>query len=539
MDMKNNIRFYKLHREFYHNQIRNINEVETMILKVADYDAIVIGSGIGGLTAATRLAQSEQRVLVIEANSDFGGYIRPVNYGEYSFDMGLHYLGKLGQGELFRDILDRLGLENLEFVELNPDSIDQYVFPEFTFNFCKGKEQLTKRLIDNFPNEREGIQHFIDLAVKIDVASSPNELAKGGISSWIKYLFKHPLMIKYSKIIYQTFLDKIFKDYRLKSVLSAPLFDVAVGPDQVSAATALSLWGYYLSGAYYPRGGSRALCNVFVNGLRSSGAKLIHSAPVTKIMKRKDMWIVMTEKGEEYTSRTVVSNADPKITVCSLLGKDIVPSRIYNKAYNLQPSGSIFSVFIGTDLDLTNMGFTTGNISQFADWDLRSYYNGWLGKTEPSADRAFFINSPSVRDPDGNLAPEGFNSLQILTGWCYEDFEKWSTLSPDQRGEEYKEYKEKLVNRLVEQAEKYIKDLSKHISLIKCITPLDCAEQVRSVRGAIYGPAHIPSQMGTGRFQNLTCGIEGSFLVGAGTFGCGLMYCSASGFYAAEAILSS
>jgi len=188
---------------------------------------------------------------------------------------------------------------------------------------------------------------------------------------------------------------------------------------------------------------------------------------------------------------------------------------------------------------LTKRDFTTGNISQFNDWDHRSYYSGWLGKNEPSADRAFFINSPSVRDPDGSLAPEGYSSLQILTGWSYEDFEKWSTLSSDQRGKEYKEYKEKIATRLVEQAERYVTDLSKHISFIKCITPLDCAEQVRSVRGAIYGPAHIPSQIGLGRFQNLNCGIEGSFLVGAGTFGCGLMYCAASGYYAAEAILSS
>ena len=90
-----------------------------MISKIAEYDVIVIGSGIGGLTAATRLAQNNQRVLVIEASSDFGGYIRPINIGEYSFDMGLHYLGKLGQGELFREILDKLGLENLEFVEGN------------------------------------------------------------------------------------------------------------------------------------------------------------------------------------------------------------------------------------------------------------------------------------------------------------------------------------------------------------------------------------------------------------------------------------
>jgi phytoene dehydrogenase-like protein len=476
-----------------------------MNISNAEYDTIIIGSGIGGLAAGTRLAQKERKILILEASSDFGGYIRPVIYGEYSFDLGIHYLGKLGQGELFREILNQLGLESFEFVELNPDSIDQYVFPDFIFNFCKGKDQLKKRLIDNFPNEQKGIEQFIDLVIKVDVASAPNELAKGGIFSWIKYLLNHPIMIKYGNITYQTFLDRIIGDQRLKSVLSAPLFDVAVGPKQVSAAAAMSLWGYFLTGAYYPKGGSRAMRDTFVKGLQNMGAKLIHSSPVDKITMKNNKWIVRTEKGEEFLGKTVVSNADPKVTICDLLDKKIVPNRIYKKAYNLKPSGSIISVFIGTDIDLLKMGFTTGNISQFADWNLSSYYDGWLGRTEPSVEQAFFINSPSVRDPEGELAPDGHHTLQLLAGWSYEDFEKWANLSPDQRGEEYEEYKKKISNKLIAQAEKYVKDLSKHISLIKCIT---------------------------------SCGIEGLYLVGAGTFGCGLLYCAASGFYTAEAILS-
>ena len=95
-----------------------------MNISNVEYDTIIVGSGIGGLAAATRPAKKERKILLLEANSDFGGYIRPVIYGKYSFDLGVHYLGKLRQGEIFREILNQLRLENFEFIELNPDSID-------------------------------------------------------------------------------------------------------------------------------------------------------------------------------------------------------------------------------------------------------------------------------------------------------------------------------------------------------------------------------------------------------------------------------
>jgi all-trans-retinol 13,14-reductase len=341
-------------------------------------------------------------------------------------------------------------------------------------------------------------------------------------------------MIKYGRQIYLSYLDSIIGDHRLKAVLSAPLFDIALGPGQASTATAMSVWGYCLHGAYYPIGGSKGLRNAFVNRLRRMGADLVHSSPVTNLTKKNKSWVVKTEQGDEYTSRVVISNADPKETICSLVNRKLVPSRIFRKAKDLQPSRSTFSVFVGTDLNLIETGFTNGNITQFADWDLTSYYNGWSGNSAPAVERAYYINSPSVRDPEGGLAPQGHHTLQILADCSYEAFEKWATIGDETNRKDYVDYKKELSDKLVKEAENHIEGLSDHISIIECITPLDCKDRVRAVRGGMYGPAHIPSQMDLGRFQTLTCGIEGLFLAGAGTIGCGLLYCAASGYYAAE-----
>ncbi len=275
-----------------------------------------------------------------------------------------------------------------------------------------------------------------------------------------------------------------------------------------------------------------------LNELELLQPELVHSTPAIALSKQAGRWVVRTGTGDQYTSRVVISNVDPALTVCSLLDPSLIPRRALRKASRLRPSGSILMALVGTDLDLAELGFTTGNICQYADWNVASCYDGWLGKSPPSTEKALFINSPSVRDAQGRYAPEGEHTLQLLAGWSYESMERWAPMAPQQRGEEYEQLKTELCDALVAGAERQVPGLASHVTRVECITPLECADRVRSVRGGIYGPAHIPSQMGPGRYQSLTCGVDGLFLAGAGTFGCGLYYCAASGFFAAEKSLA-
>lgn len=499
-----------------------------------EYDAIIIGSGIGGLSAAIRLAQREYRVLLLEASSQFGGYIGPVVFEDYVFDIGIHYLGKLGPGEAFRKLLDKLGLDELEFVELDPDKFDRYIFPDYEFHFCRGRDALTDRLNRDFPGEEKGIRQFLDIVDKVDQATVPEKMVRSSFASWIPYLLLHPVVLRYGRMNYQEVLDRITANKKLQAVLSAPLFDIAIGPRGASAISAFWVWSYYLNGAYYPRGGSLALRDAFVQKLHDLGAELVHSAPVTSISRKSEEWLVRTEQGDEYRSQVVISDVDPGVTIGSFLDRELVPNRIFKKAAQLQPSGSIVSVFLGTDLDLPALGIATGNIVHFGQWDIDIVFKGWLGNTIPEAKKGFFINSPSVRDPEGGFAPEGHHTLHLLMGASWESFGKWASLEPEQRGREYEALKKRISEQMVIEAERYIPGLSQHITFSECFTPLECTDRVRAVKGGIYGLAHSPAQIGLGRFQSLTCGVDGLFLAGAGTFGCGLLFCAASGYLAAE-----
>jgi phytoene dehydrogenase-like protein len=82
------------------------------------YDVIVIGSGIGGLTSALEAANQGRSVLVLEADQSFGGYLCSFARKKFHFDPGLHYIGLSGKGQIFRLLLDELGLHEIQFNEL-------------------------------------------------------------------------------------------------------------------------------------------------------------------------------------------------------------------------------------------------------------------------------------------------------------------------------------------------------------------------------------------------------------------------------------
>jgi all-trans-retinol 13,14-reductase len=177
---------------------------------------------------------------------------------------------------------------------------------------------------------------------------------------------------------------------------------------------------------------------------------------------------------------------------------------------------------------------TDANIHHYEGFDVNRTYDLMASSNLPETVQSYFMTSPSVKDPQGEHAPQGKHTIELFTGISYSIFERWGKAPSTKRGEEYHAFKESFGKRLVKAAERYIPNLSEHLHHVEYATPLSSEYWVNAVRGGIFGAEQTPDQTGPGRFSSFTAGIEGLFLVGAGTLGAGVMACVASGVLAGE-----
>lgn len=498
------------------------------------FDVIVIGSGIGGLTAALTVATRGRRVLLLEAGKQFGGYLNPFQRRAYSFDPGLHYIGECGPDGSFTRILESLGLsDEVKFRELNPDGFDRLVFPGYEVHMPKGAERYHERLLADFPHERQGLVKFFDLLRRLHEALPAVNSIRGFRSALAAS--KHmPFLLRYLRATFGEMLDSIISDPLLKSVLAAQGGDLGLPPGKASALVSLGLLDHYLQGAYFPIGGSKVLRDAFVKGIEKKGGTALRNSPVSRILLGSSgVSGVRLKNGDEYFAPMVISNADAVVTYRELIGTANLSSSLRKKTQNTRHSVASMCLFVGTDLDLTKTEMTDANIWNYPSVDIDEAYAPLFQGQMPPND-FFFLSSPSLKDPiSGVKAPPGHHTLEFVTLVPYEPFARWAGTKTQKRGDDYKQMKQEHETRYLKAIEKYVPGLRDHVTTLDLGTPQTNVTYAAAPRGAIYGPEQTPDQMTPFRY-GARCAIDGLYLCGSSVLGAGIVPCAVSGSVAGK-----
>lgn len=502
-----------------------------------DCDAIVIGSGSGGLVAALALARAGRRVLCLEQHHLPGGYSQSFELAGFSFSPGIHYIGQLAPGGALRRIYEGLGVANdLTFFELDEDGYDRVFVGDERFDIPKGREPFRERLKQRFPAESKGIDGYIDtvhrISEELEWAHIPTSLGDAArLPLRIRTILRHGL------VPLDRMLDRFTRDPLLRAILSIQSGDHGMAPSRAPTALHAGLQEYYIDGGCYPQGGGHAIPDALIGQLKRHGGDVMLSAEVDRILIEGDRAIgVRLTDGREFRAQIVVSNCDPGVTWGRLVEPRFQSARLRRRIANLRYSVSTLSLFMGVDMDLRAAGIDSGNIWYSRTTDIDA---GWrqadLGDLSQVRQMpGLFFNATTLKDP--TLRRDGLHTVEAMAIATPRAFEKWRGTRPGERPDDYMKLKEHLSLQILAEIDRFVPGFSEHVVFRQLGTPLTNMHFLHASEGAIYGTEMTLRNLGPFSFPTRSP-IRGLFQCGASTLAPGINGVSKSGLAAAAAAL--
>lgn len=480
-----------------------------------DYDVVVIGGGIGGLTCGALLARSRMRVLVAEQSSKPGGCCSSFEHNGYIFDNGLSFLTGCEIGGSIYQTLEELGLWGyIEFVKIEPAI--RVIGSDYDFSI-RSAESLEDRLVSIFPMEATTIRKFIaecrTMATEMDKSltappDSMNILQK--ILSYIPLLLGHGRIKRYGGRSSQETIARFFEDPKLRSIL---LTSIPYPSPGATASLLMSMLGTR-EGAYYPKGGAQALAEVLVDGLRKHEGVLALDTMVDKIIiEGKRAAGVMLRGGRKVLSQYVVSNVDAKQTFFRLVGEEHLTPRFRRELNESRLSNSAFLVSLGVNLNIRAMGFDGATIVYNPSDQIDELFG-----TDPEK-CMLIIEIHSISDP--SFAPGSTAAIQLIMMSPYDAVGDWEA------------EQEAIADKLIASAEKVIPGLSNNVLFKHIANPLTIEKATSNSQGS---PGWYPVPGSKPRKQKTP--IKNLYQAGHWTFpGSGVPQVVTSGRNAAQLIL--
>jgi len=499
------------------------NDLNNLIKKIMKkYDYIIIGAGIGGLSAACFLSKYNKKVLILEKHNKVGGLCTSFKKNETQFDCGIEGLHELEPNETIPQFINFLGgkIES----EIREENICCYINnKKYIFKSTSIKDDF----ISQFPDDKKDIEKLFSVcngimkqALNDNTAPVPPydmsimELIKFGIHNMIK----KPLFLKYGLKDFKKIIWKLTSNKEI-----AEIFYSKAMSDILFFGYVYRWWA--IDKTYYPIGGMQKIADTMKQIALDNGCDILDNTPVNEIIIENNKTKgIKTKNGYLYYADKIISNASPMYTnsIISSENKTKLKTDIIYKKKDIFQSVCILFLSVK---DINSLG---GN----------NYI--YIGSDDcvKIPEKSFNPhNTPIVIQVAKKKPDDKFYAVTALAPIPYEYNNSWNTFDTKERKEEYYKLKNEVQNILLNRiCEKLGDEFKNSITYAELGTPLTIERYTNNTKGSFMGFSY--NQKNFGKFLKQKTEIPGLYLVGQWTFpGFGIAGVMASGYYLAKDLL--
>lgn len=431
---------------------------------MAQTDVVIIGAGMGGLTAAAYLTRAGLQVQVFEQHTLPGGYISSFARDGFVFPAGPTCFGSNG---IVFPILQELGLEGKRHFARTSYQMS-WSAHDVLF---QTPQQTYRDLAAHFPGEARGLRRYFRwVSTGVSGFSAMLEsglmFGKNVAATTIGLGLRHPLFLWAMAVsrgqTNRSLHDRYFKDALLRQMLNQLAYPV------MAAQNTLGMWGAYFDDSWVPIGGMQSLANVFMRFVHEHGGE-VHLGKRVSHIRVEDGAAVGVElaDGVFVPARVVVTAADLQHTFFDLIGREHLSPTLTAKLETAAPSESIFAVFLG----LRDSPRLAADLQRF------QHSHVWFicADGEP-------IQLVLLSKDDPSIAPPGKHALFLGR---LSPYEEWEALKADK--EAYQARKLAVTRQLIDHATEFLPSLTEHIEVQEAASPLTYERYTSNWHGSTAG----------------------------------------------------
>ena len=435
---------------------------------MSEYDIVIIGSGLGGLSCGVMLSKEGRKVCIVEQSHSIGGCLQSFTRHGVNLDTGIHYVGGVGEGKVLNQYFKYFGiLDSLTMQKLDEKCFDEIHFGDKKFCYASGYDNFYETMLSYFPNEGVGLQKYIDTIKLIGDQVSVENLKNGILPVG---------SLEYLGVSASDFIESCTNDIELQNVLAGTVLQYGGIKGESTLYHHAMINHTNIEGAYRFVEGTQQIADCMVKVIRENGGDIFTNAKVISVNMIDDKVSCLTlENGEIISGKNFISSIHPA-QLFNMLDKTSLIRKAYISRLNILPNTyGAFSVYL----------IMKDNSFEYFNKNYYFYKGNDAWKTFPDDDF-----SPEVLLLTSQAQSLNSKYSKVLTIMCpiqFSIFENWSETSCNKRGDDYVELKNRISNKLIDFICGKMPNIKDNIEKIVTTTPLSYRDYTSTKDGSIYG----------------------------------------------------